>query len=53
MVATLLRSAWELGARYAYLQVQEDNIAARRLYAQFGFEQQYLYWYRGRDEASA
>ena len=48
VVATLLRNAWELGARYAYLQVQEDNIAARRLYSQFGFAQQYLYWYRGR-----
>lgn len=48
IVATLLRRAWELGARHAYLQVQEDNVAARRLYSQFGFAQQYLYWYRGR-----
>jgi RimJ/RimL family protein N-acetyltransferase len=45
---SLLRQAWELGARHAYLQVQEENIAARRLYAQFGFAQKYLYWYRGR-----
>jgi ribosomal protein S18 acetylase RimI-like enzyme len=48
VVASLLRRAWELGARHAYLQVQEENTAARRLYAQFGFAQQYLYWYRGR-----
>ncbi|HEY4997799.1 MAG TPA: GNAT family N-acetyltransferase [Usitatibacter sp.] len=48
IVASLLRTAWELGARHAYLQVQEDNIAARRLYARFGFEEKYLYWYRGR-----
>jgi ribosomal protein S18 acetylase RimI-like enzyme len=48
VVASLLRHAWELGARHAYLQVQEDNVAARRLYSQFGFAQQYLYWYRGR-----
>jgi GNAT superfamily N-acetyltransferase len=48
VVASLLRRAWELGARHAYLQVQEENAAARRLYAQFGFAQQYLYWYRGR-----
>ena len=48
VVATLLRHAWELGARHAYLQVQEDNVAARRLYSQFGFAQEYLYWYRGR-----
>lgn len=48
IVTTLLRRAWELGARYAYLQVQEENGAARRLYAQFGFSQQYVYWYRGR-----
>jgi GNAT superfamily N-acetyltransferase len=48
VVATLLRNAWELGARHAYLQVQEENVAARRLYSQFGFAQQYVYWYRGR-----
>ena len=48
VVATLLRTAWELGARHAYLQVQEDNVAARRLYSQFGFAQRYLYYYRGR-----
>jgi ribosomal protein S18 acetylase RimI-like enzyme len=48
VVATLLRRGWELGARHAYLQVQEGNVAARRLYSQFGFAQQYLYWYRGR-----
>jgi ribosomal protein S18 acetylase RimI-like enzyme len=48
IVSTLLRHAWELGARYAYLQVQEENEVARRLYAQFGFSQQYVYWYRGR-----
>jgi ribosomal protein S18 acetylase RimI-like enzyme len=53
VVTTLLRHAWELGARYAYLQVQEENEAARRLYAQFGFSQQYLYWYRGRRDAAA
>ena len=48
VVVSLLRHAWELGARHAYLQVQEENIAARRLYAQFGFAEKYLYWYRGR-----
>ena len=48
IVASLLRNAWEIGARHAYLQVQQDNVAARRLYAQFGFAERYLYWYRGR-----
>jgi N-acetylglutamate synthase len=49
VVASLLQVAWELGARHAYLQVQADNDAARRLYRQFGFKERYLYWYRGRE----
>jgi GNAT superfamily N-acetyltransferase len=49
IVAGLLAAAWELGARHAYLQVQQDNSGARRLYSQFGFEEKYLYWYRGRE----
>ena len=49
VVAALLRTAYELGARNAYLQVGSENEPARRLYRQFGFEERYLYWYRGRD----
>jgi ribosomal protein S18 acetylase RimI-like enzyme len=48
LVAALLAQAHALGARHAYLQVQVDNEAARRLYASFGFVQRYTYWYRGR-----
>jgi N-acetylglutamate synthase len=48
IVSSLLRLATLGGARHAYLQVQEDNESARRLYARFGFVQRYLYWYRGR-----
>ena len=48
VVASLLGAARELGARHAYLQVQSDNEPARRLYRQFGFEERYVYWYRGR-----
>jgi len=48
VVSSLLRHAWELGARHAYLQVQQENVAARRLYARYGFAEKYLYWYRGR-----
>jgi GNAT superfamily N-acetyltransferase len=48
IVASLLAAAWELGARHAYLQVNAGNAAARRLYAQFGFKERYVYWYRGR-----
>jgi ribosomal protein S18 acetylase RimI-like enzyme len=49
LVAGLLGAARELGARHAYLQVQGDNDPARRLYRDFGFEERYLYWYRGRE----
>jgi len=49
LVASLLADARGLGARHAYLQVQAQNTGARRLYRDFGFAEQYLYWYRGRD----
>jgi ribosomal protein S18 acetylase RimI-like enzyme len=49
VVAALLRTAHELGARHAYLQVDSANEPARRLYREFGFVERYEYWYRGRD----
>jgi GNAT superfamily N-acetyltransferase len=48
IVASLLATARSLGARHAYLQVNVENESARRLYRDFGFEERYLYWYRGR-----
>lgn len=48
VVASLLRTAWDLGARHCYLQVGAANDGARRLYTQFGFQERYRYWYRGR-----
>jgi ribosomal protein S18 acetylase RimI-like enzyme len=49
LVASLLADARGIGARHAYLQVQVANAAARRLYREFGFTEQYVYWYRGRE----
>jgi GNAT superfamily N-acetyltransferase len=49
LVEGLLAAAWQMGARNAYLQVQQENSGARKLYSQFGFEEKYLYWYRGRE----
>jgi len=46
LVSSLLRWAQEHGARHAYLQVESTNEPARRLYARFGFEEAYGYWYR-------
>jgi ribosomal protein S18 acetylase RimI-like enzyme len=42
-------AARELGARHAYLQVDSANQPARALYRHFGFEERYVYWYRGRE----
>ena len=50
IVESLLRCAWDLGARHAYLQVGADNTAARQLYARYGFRERYHYWYRGHSE---
>ena len=47
LVQGLLKSAWEIGARRSYLQVSADNQPARTLYARYGFQEQYQYWYRG------
>jgi N-acetylglutamate synthase len=50
MVEGLLHAASELGAHHAYLQVGADNLAARRLYAHYGFTERYRYWYRGHSD---
>jgi ribosomal protein S18 acetylase RimI-like enzyme len=49
VVSTLLSQAIGDGARTAYLQVDEGNVAARALYARFGFSTAYHYWYRARE----
>lgn len=46
LVYGMLRWAQENGAAQAYLQVMEENLSARRLYARFGFQKAYEYWYR-------
>jgi len=46
LVAGLLNWAHNKGVTFAYLQVIAENEPARRLYAQFGFQEAYSYWYR-------
>lgn len=49
LMSELLTRARKAGALTAYLQVEADNVPARRAYAKFGFEDCYAYWYRTRD----
>ncbi|MCY4059147.1 MAG: GNAT family N-acetyltransferase [Gammaproteobacteria bacterium] len=46
LIESLLKCATERGARTAYLQVLNDNAAARSLYGELGFEPLYEYRYR-------
>jgi N-acetylglutamate synthase len=46
LVTSMLNWAREREAGYAYLQVVETNISARRLYEKLGFRELYRYWYR-------
>jgi N-acetylglutamate synthase len=45
VVRRLLAQAWQLGARRAYLQVEENNVAAIGLYARLGFVTHHRYHY--------
>ena len=51
LVAGILRWSHERGARHAYLQVIEANRPAQKIYAKFGFQEAYRYWYRVPDTA--
>jgi len=54
LVSSLLRwahrheySRWQgEGSLHAYLQIVKSNTPAQRLYAKFGFQEAYPYWYR-------
>lgn len=48
LVAQLLAHARAAGALTAYLQVEANNLSARRTYSKFGFRDCYAYWYRAR-----
>lgn len=46
LVQAMLEWAAQHGAAQAYLQVVEQNVAARYVYAKLGFAELYRYWYR-------
>lgn len=49
LVSSLLHFARATDAHTAFLQVNADNVPARRLYAELGFCEVYHYWYRSRE----
>ncbi len=49
----LLAHAGSNGARHAYLQVEDDNLAARAVYRSAGFVDAYGYHYRAHDPQAA
>ncbi len=46
LLQSALHWGWVQGASTAYLQVAQDNEAARALYPKLGFQEQYASWYR-------
>lgn len=46
LLLNLLNWGKENGAKYSYLAVQLNNIAALRLYSKIGYSEIYKYWYR-------
>lgn len=46
IINSLLCWGFAKGARFAYLQVEEENFAAVNLYQKLGFKKAYSYWYR-------
>lgn len=49
LVTTLMHHAAQSGAGTAFLQVNSDNVPARRMYAELGFCEVYPYWYRSHE----
>ena len=42
----ILKEGIRQGARHAYLQVIPDNVSAKNLYRDLGFQDFYSYWFR-------
>jgi GNAT superfamily N-acetyltransferase len=49
IIETILSNAGRSGIEKAYLQVVDNNIIAKKLYAKKGFKEIYKYWYRIKD----
>ncbi|MBF0278278.1 MAG: GNAT family N-acetyltransferase [SAR324 cluster bacterium] len=50
LLSSILKWGKQEGAHYAYLQVVNTNKPAMQLYAQFGYQEIYHYWYRVQDQ---
>ena len=50
LILQMINEAKKKNVKIGYLQVMDNNLAAKNLYSNIGFKSNYKYWYRKKDE---